>query len=102
MKKETGDAVCRTCNYRYEMSKGAAGAPAGTPFELLGDSTWTCPNCKSPKAFFDPVLITIAGFEDNQQYGFGSNTMTESQKSNLIFGGLGVAFVLLMSGYALN
>ena len=38
---------------------------------------------------------------DNQNYGFG-NSFTESQKSNLIFGGLGGFFVLFMAGYALN
>ncbi len=102
MKKPTGNAVCTTCGYKYDVAKGAPGAPVGTPFELLGESSWTCPNCKSPKAFFEPEMLTIAGFEDNQSYGFGTNTMTESGKSNLIFGGLAFAFVLLMSGYALN
>uniref|UniRef100_A0A7S0LHQ1 Rubredoxin-like domain-containing protein n=1 Tax=Coccolithus braarudii TaxID=221442 RepID=A0A7S0LHQ1_9EUKA len=100
MKKDTGDAVCRTCGFRFKMETGDGLIPRNTPFQLLPDN-YVCPSCKSPKAFFDPVQIEIAGFEDNQDYGFG-NAMTESQKSGLIFGGLGFAFALLMSGYALN
>ena len=46
-------------------------APPNTPFELLGDS-WACPKCKSPKAFFTPVTVEIAGFEENQSYGIGT------------------------------
>merc|ERR1719221_2384383 len=87
MKKDTGDAVCRTCGYSFKMEAGDGYIPRNTPFQLLPDS-WACPNCKSPKAFFDPVQVEIAGFADNQAYGFGSNTMTESQKSGLIFGRL--------------
>ena len=49
-----------------------------------------------------PVQIEIAGFEDNQAYGLGTNTWTEAQKSNAIFGGLAAFFVLFMGGYALN
>ena len=57
-------------------------------FDLLPDN-WACPStCKSPKAFFDPITVEIAGFEDNQAYGFGGNTMSEEGKSNLVFGGL--------------
>mmetsp|Transcript_28457 Transcript_28457/g.87063 ORF Transcript_28457/g.87063 Transcript_28457/m.87063 type:complete len:127 (+) Transcript_28457:857-1237(+) len=102
MQKETGDATCGTCGYKYQMAKGAGmTAPPNTPFELLGDS-WACPKCKSPKAFFTPVTVEIAGFEENQSYGIGTNTWTESQKSNAIFGGLAFFFLLLMGGYALN
>lgn len=101
MLKDTGDAVCRTCNYKYSMEAGDRSLPRNTPFELIPDS-WACPNCNSPKAFFDPVQIEIAGFADNQAYGIGTNTWTESQKSNAIFGGLGLFFLLFMGGYALN
>jgi len=101
MMRDTGDAVCKTCGYKYKWEDGAAGVPRKTPFELVPDN-WACPNCKSPKAFFDPVQIEIAGFADNQAYGFGTNTMTESQKSTLIFGGLGAFFLLFIGGYALN
>ena len=101
MMKDTGDATCRICNYQYKWENGAPGTPKKTPFDLVPDS-WTCPNCNSPKAFFDPVQIEIAGFADNQAYGLGTNTWTESQKSNAIFGGLAAFFALLLSGYALN
>lgn len=101
MKKDTGDAVCRVCGYKYLWKEGAPGLPRNTPFELVSDS-WACPNCKSPKPFFDPVQIEIAGFEVNQAYGFGTNTWTESQKNLAIFGGLGLFFFLFLGGYALN
>jgi len=101
MKKDTGDAICRTCGYTYKMEMGDRVLPRNTPFELVPDS-WVCPNCNSPKAFFDPVQVEIAGFADNQQYGFGTNTWTESQKSTAIFGGLGAFVLLFLAGYALN
>lgn len=102
IKKDTGDATCRTCNYQYKWEQGVEGkVPKKTPFELVPDS-FTCPNCKSPKAFFDPVQIEIAGFADNQNYGFGTNTWTEGEKSNAIFGGFAFFFLLLIAGYGLN
>lgn len=45
---------------------------------------------------------TIAGFEDNANYGFGANQMTGSQKNLLIFGSLAAFFVLFLAGYALE
>jgi len=101
MLRDTGDAVCRTCGYKYSMEIGDRVMPRNTPFELVPDS-WVCPNCNSPKAFFEPVQIEIAGFADNQAYGFGTNTWTESQKSGAIFGGLAFFFFLFIGGYALN
>jgi len=101
MKRDTGDATCRTCGYKFKMEVGERLVPRMTPFSLLPDS-YTCPNCNSPKAFFDPVQIEIAGFEDNQQYGFGTNQWTEAQKSTAIFGGLGFFVLLFLGGYALN
>ena len=101
MMRDTGNAQCRVCTYKFMMSTGDRGAPKNTPFELLPDS-YVCPQCKSPKAFFDPEQIEIAGFADNQQYGFGTNTWTEAQKSNFIFGGLGLFVLLFLGGYALN
>lgn len=101
MKKDTGDALCKTCGYKYKWEEGAMPmVPKKTPFALVPDS-FACPNCKSPKAFFEPEQIEIAGFADNQAYGFGTNTWTESQKSNVIFGGLAFFILLLLSGYAL-
>ena len=107
MKKPTGNAKCQTCGYVYNWQVGAPGLPPprpgsqGTPFDFVPDS-WSCPNCKSPKAFFEAEMYEIAGFEVNQQYGFGSNGWTESQKSTAIYGGLFLFFVLLLGGYALN
>ena len=105
MKKDTGDALCTACGYKYQMVNGvqdrAYPIQRNTPFEIIPDS-WTCPTCKSPKAFFEPIQVEIAGFEDNQAYGFGSNTWTEAQKSNAIFGGLGFFFLLFIAGYGLN
>ena len=48
----------------------------------------TVPNLKTAE---EAEQIEIAGFAENQAYGFGTNTMTEAGKSNLIFGGLGAA-----------
>lgn len=45
---------------------------------------------------------TIAGFEDNANYGFGANQMTGSQKNLLIFGSLAAFFALFLAGYALE
>merc|ERR1711998_757717 len=101
-KKDTGDAFCTNCNYKYMWMEGSMPqVPKKTPWELVPDS-YTCPKCKVPKAFFEPEQIEIAGFADNQAYGFGTNTWTEAQKSNAIFGGLGLFFLLLIGGYGLN
>jgi len=102
MKKDTGNAMCTVCSYTYKWEQGAMPAlPPKTPWALVPDS-FACPNCKSPKAFFTPEQIEIAGFADNQAYGFGTNTWTEAQKSNAIFGGLAAFFALLVGGYAMN
>ena len=104
MKKSTGNAQCTTCAYKYEMAEGvnerAFKVQRNTPFDILPDN-FACPTCGSPKPFFVEETVEIAGFQENQNYGFG-NEMTEAQKSNLIFGGLGAFFVLFMGGYALN
>ena len=102
MMKDTGDAKCTTCNFVYNWENGVEGSvPKKTPFEYVPES-FVCPKCKSPKAFFEPVQVEIAGFADNQAYGFGTNTWTEAQKSGAIFGGLAAFFALLLGGYALN
>ena len=105
MKKDTGNAMCQTCGYKYKweegVSSGSSRIPAKTPWELVPES-FACPNCRSPKAFFDAEQMEIAGFADNQAYGFGTNTWTESQKSTAIFGGLAAFAALLVGGYALN
>ena len=102
MLKDTGNAKCQTCGFVYKWEDGVSGkVPAKTTWDLVPDS-FVCPNCKSPKAFFTPEQIEIAGFADNQAYGIGTNTWTEAQKSNAIFGGLAAFFFLFIGGYALN
>lgn len=44
----------------------------------------------------------VAGFAVNQGYGLGTNSMTSGQKSLLIYGSLGVFFVLFLLGYFLE
>lgn len=92
---------CTQCSFRYDPAQSGQGALAGTAFEDL-PSTWLCPVCKSPKDTFLAEVKTIAGFEDNLKYGFGTNNMTGSQKNFLIFGSLAAFFVLFLAGYALD
>lgn len=100
---DEGNYECSACGYVYEQQKGAKqiNIEPGTAFDDLS-SSFVCPVCRSPKNRFVPKKKIIAGFADNQNYGFGSNTLTEGQKSALIFGGLLACFLLLLSGYALN
>ncbi|MDF0552332.1 rubredoxin [Kamptonema sp. UHCC 0994] len=96
---------CRSCGYVYEPRKGHAQSqiPPGTAFEDL-PQTWRCPTCGAPKSRFQNVGQTegASGFKENRRYGLGVNTMSESQKSLLIFGGLAVGFLLLLSLYGLQ
>ena len=48
--------VCRFCGYVYDEALGSPeqGIPPGTKFEDLPDD-WTCPDCDSSKADFDPM-----------------------------------------------
>lgn len=100
---DEGNHECMACGYLYEPAKGErqSGIAPGTAFEDLPDS-FICPACRSPKKSFVPKKKVIAGFADNQKYGFGSNSLTGGQKNALIFGGLAFFFLLLLSGYALN
>lgn len=41
-------------------------------------------------------MKVVAGFAENQQYGLGTNSMTESQKSLLIYGSLAFFFILFL------
>jgi len=95
MEKETGECRCRVCDFVYDP------AAEGVAFADLA-SSWRCPRCKSSKDAFDATTITIAGFAENQGYGFGGNSMTEGDKNTLIFGGIGFFFALLLSGYLLT
>lgn len=100
---DEGRYECPACGYVYEPKKGEkqAGIQPGTPFEQL-PPTYFCPVCRTPKSRFFSKKKVIAGFADNQSYGLGTNSMTSGQKNLLIFGGLVLAALLLLSGYGLN
>uniref|UniRef100_A0A7S2ZTN3 Rubredoxin-like domain-containing protein n=1 Tax=Rhodosorus marinus TaxID=101924 RepID=A0A7S2ZTN3_9RHOD len=100
---DEGKYECQACGYEYNPAKGDRniGVGPGFAFEEL-PADFRCPNCNSGKNVFVSVKKVVAGFAENQQYGLGGNTLTEGQKSGLIFGGLAVFFVLFLSGYLLN
>merc|ERR1712146_503081 len=77
--RQTGKYECRVCAYVYDE------AEQGTGWGDLSNS-WRCPQCLSQKGVFTPKTETIAGFAENQQYGFGTNTLTAGDKNSLIFG----------------
>jgi len=103
MEKDTGKFQCRVCELEYDPEQGNAktGIAPGTQFQDI-QSNWRCPQCRASKDSFSPMTITIAGFAENQGYGFGGNSLTEDDKNLLIFGGIGFFFVLLLSGYLLT
>ena len=47
-------------------------------------------------------FLSFFFFLPHAGYGFGTNGLTADQKNQLIFGGLGLFFLLFLSGYALN
>jgi len=106
MKKSTGRFICNNCDWVYEESKGdsmmiGGMIKPGTPYAEL-PSNWRCPVCRASKDIFREDVVEIPGFEVNQGYGFGGNSMSGEQKSSLIFGGLFVFFLLFLGGYALS
>jgi rubredoxin len=96
---------CRACGYVYDPKKGdpKIDIAPGTAFEDL-PQTWVCPVCAARKSAFQNLgqMEGVSGFKANQRYGVGVNGMTEGQKSLLIFGGLVVGFLLLLSMYGLQ
>ena len=95
---------CRACGYKYNPNKGDPKNKiiAGTPFTVLPD-LWKCPSCGVKKKMFTNIGTTVtSGFKENQGYGLGVNTMTQEQKSLLIYGSLGVGILILLSLYTLN
>lgn len=58
------------CGWKYLEEKGFGPFRPGTEFAALPQD-FKCPNCKAGKAAFKPITVTIAGFSDNRQYGFG-------------------------------
>ncbi len=96
---------CAVCGYVYEPEAGdpKRGIAGGTPFAAL-PADWRCPVCNSRASAFKDIgpKEKPSGFSENLGYGFGVNRMTPAQKNLLIFGGLALAFLIFMSGYALN
>lgn len=74
---------------------------AGTEFKNLPED-WRCPTCGSAQSLFQSKSREVAGFAQNQSYGLGGNALTEAQKSLLIWGSLGLGFLMFMSGYLLE
>ena len=106
MKKSTGKHKCTNCDWEYDQEKGdsmmiGGTIKPGTPFDEL-PSNWRCPVCRASKDSFQEVVEEIPGFEVNQGYGFGTNSWTAGQKNLAVFGGLGLFFLLFLSGYAMN
>ncbi|KAG6385836.1 hypothetical protein SASPL_154717 [Salvia splendens] len=99
----TGVYECRSCGYKYNETTGDPSypIPPGLPFDKLPDD-WRCPTCGASQSFFESKRMEIAGFEQNQQYGLGANTLTSGQKLLLIYGGLLLGFALFLSGYFLQ
>lgn len=100
-------AECNACITRA----GAHGAwcdyaphppPPPHPFSQDISADYQCPVCGAPKDKFDSRVTVVAGFAENQRYGLGTNSMTEAQKSLLIYGSLAVFFVLFLAGYAME
>ncbi len=93
---------CRSCGYVYEPTQGDQlnHIPAGVPFEELPPD-WRCPVCRADKRLFQAVGTKgkPSGFQENLRYGFGVNVMTPAQKNLLIFLGLALGFLFLMSFY---
>jgi len=96
---------CAACGYVYEPEKGdnRRQVVAGTAFEALSPD-WRCPVCNAPKTRFQNIGVVGApsGFKANLKYGLGVNSMTPGQKNLLIFGALGLGFLLFLSLYGLQ
>ncbi|GLC33052.1 hypothetical protein PLESTB_000375900 [Pleodorina starrii] len=99
----SGSATCKGCGYEYKPEKGDPDfpVPPGVTFQSLPED-YVCPICGSPKTKFESRTTVVAGFAENQKYGLGGNSMTEGQKSLLIYGALALFFALFLAGYALE
>eukprot|EP00931_Biecheleriopsis_adriatica_P117875 TRINITY_DN93357_c0_g1_i1.p1 TRINITY_DN93357_c0_g1~~TRINITY_DN93357_c0_g1_i1.p1 ORF type:complete len:221 (-),score=45.27 TRINITY_DN93357_c0_g1_i1:135-758(-) len=96
--RETGQFECGNCGYVYNPFWGEGDNGPGTKFKDLPNN-WRCPECKVSKDEFVPVIEQVAGFAENQDYGLGFNTLTASQKSVIIWGGLASLAIFLLSFY---
>eukprot|EP00468_Gymnochlora_sp_CCMP2014_P005271 CAMPEP_0167757974 /NCGR_PEP_ID=MMETSP0110_2-20121227/10217_1 /TAXON_ID=629695 /ORGANISM="Gymnochlora sp., Strain CCMP2014" /LENGTH=188 /DNA_ID=CAMNT_0007644211 /DNA_START=153 /DNA_END=719 /DNA_ORIENTATION=- len=102
-KKGTGDYECTQCQFVYkpEIGDPEGGVLKMTEFADIPDD-WLCPVCGAAKDEFEEQGKIVAGFAENQGYGFGTNSMTEGQKSALIYGSLVAFFGLFLLGYKMN
>lgn len=106
MQRSTGLHKCNNCDWEYDEKKGDNFMIGGmikpdTAFAEL-PSNWRCPTCRASKDNFSEVTEEIPGFAVNQGYGLGGNGMTSGQKSGIVFGGLGIFFLLFLGGYGLS
>jgi rubredoxin len=96
---------CQACGYIYEPTKGddKQQVPPGTAFEALPQN-WRCPVCGARTSRFSNIGVkgSPSGFKENLGYGLGVNNLTPDQKNILIFGGLILAFLFLVSLYGLQ
>ena len=99
----SGEHECQSCMYTYVPKNGDDFYPvaAGTQFRDLPDD-WRCPTCGAEKSKFKNMGKEVAGFEQNQGYGLGTNSMTGGEKSVLIYGALALFFLFFISGYLLD
>ncbi|CAM6094932.1 unnamed protein product [Calypogeia fissa] len=99
----SGKYECRSCGYVYNSEKGDSNypIPGGVAFSDL-PTDWRCPTCGAAQSYFQSKGVEVAGFAQNQNYGLGGNSMTESQKSLLIYGSLVFFFALFLAGYLLQ
>jgi len=100
---EEGKWECRSCQYVYEDEKGDPEFPVspGTKFAAI-DASYQCPVCGADKSLFESKSKVVSGFAVNQGYGLGANSMSEDQKSLLIYGSLALFFALFIAGYQLD
>ena len=89
--------------YVYNPKNGDPDYPvaAGTAFKDLPED-WLCPTCGAAPKTFKSLGKEVAGFEQNQGYGFGTNSMSGGEKSILIYGALAIFFALFLGGYLLD
>ena len=106
IQRSTGIHKCSNCDWEFDVAKGdsfmiGGMIKPGTPFAEL-PSNYRCPRCRASKDSFVEVTEEIPGFEVNQGYGLGGNSMTSGQKNGIVFGGLGFFFFLFLAGYGLS
>jgi len=99
----SGEASCTGCGYEYRPGQGDPEFPVakGTLFQDI-PADYICPICGATKDKFEAKVKVVAGFAENQQYGFGTNGMTSEQKQLWIWGAFGVFFLFFIAGYGLS